>query len=328
MLPVKEYFKRPQIIAIVLLQRFFTWLPDKLYLQLMFRLKMGKKIDLKDPKTFSEKLQWLKLYNRKPEYTMMVDKYAVKDYVADIIGNEYIIPTLGVWDRVEDIEWDKLPNQFVLKTTYGGGGGGVLICKDKSHFDKELAKQKLFQSMKGDIYRTLREWPYKNVPHRIIAEKYLEQKTKLANLNEKQKQINDENLNDYKFFCFDGKVKAMFIATDRFTKEGSQKNVKFDFFDENFNHLPFTQGHPNADIKPVKPPCFEQMKLIAEKLSAGLPHVRVDVYECDGKIYFGELTFFHFSGTMPFVPEKWDNIFGDWLNLKPLINCTDAGLLK
>lgn len=156
-----------------IIQNFFGWLPDKTYLQLLYRFKMGHRLDLNHPKTFTEKIQWLKLYNRRPEYTLMVDKYAVKKYVADIIGEKYIIPTLGVWDKPEDIDWDALPNEFVLKTTHGGGSGGVVICKDKKTFDRNKAILTLRDSMNGDIYRSLREWPYKDVKKRVLAEKYM-----------------------------------------------------------------------------------------------------------------------------------------------------------
>ena len=179
-----------------IIQNFFRWLPDKTYLQLLYRFKMGHRLDLNHPKTFTEKIQWLKLYNRRPEYTLMVDKYAVKKYVADIIGEKYIIPTLGVWDKPEDIDWDALPNEFVLKTTHGGGSGGVVICKDKKTFDRNKAILTLRDSMNSDIYRSLREWPYKDVKKRVLAEKYMAPKDMVNN------PIYD--LSDYKFFCFNG----------------------------------------------------------------------------------------------------------------------------
>ena len=286
-----------EILLIIVYKTRYVW-TDKAYLKATFRLRMGKKLDLENPKSFSEKLQWLKLYDRKPEYTTMVDKYAVKEYVANIIGEEYIIPTLGVWDDVEEIEWDKLPNQFVLKTTHDSGG--VVICRDKQIFDKEKAKKKLQKSLKHNYYMSGREWPYKNVPRRIIAEKYIEP----------EPEIND--LPDYKFFCFDGEVKALFVATDR-QKEG--EDVKFDFFDADFNHLPFKQGHEHAAITPQKPKNFELMKKAAAQLSKGLPQARVDLYEVGDKVLFGEVTLFHFSGLVPFRPDEWDKIFGDMLTL-------------
>ena len=266
---------------------------------MMFYIQMGKRLDLKNPHTFSEKLQWLKLYNRKPEYTMMVDKYAVKGIVANIIGEQYIIPTLGVWDRPEDIDWDSLPRQFVLKTTNGGGSKGVVICKEKDSFDRVKAVKKLSQAFRRDIYKKFREWPYKNVHPRIIAEEFMEDNV-------------TRELRDYKFFCFDGKVKALFIASDRMVKG---EETKFDFFDENYHHLPLTNGHPNADVLPTKPVCFEKMKELSAKLSVGIPHVRIDFYEVNGKVFFGEMTFFHWSGMKPFEPDYWDTQFGEWIHL-------------
>lgn len=287
--------------------RIFAWIwskvghvfGDAIYLKVRFRLLMGKKLNLKNPKTFSEKLQWLKLYDRRPEYTTMVDKYAVKDYVAGIIGSEYIIPTLGVWNRPEDIEWDKLPNRFVLKTTNGGGSFGVVICKDKAVFDREKAIKALKANMHSD-WRVQMEWPYKNVPHRIIAEQYIEPTP------------DTKDLPDYKFFCFNGEVKGLFVATERH-KEG--EDVKFDFFDADFNHLPLKQGHENANPYPSKPHNFELMKQAAAKLSKGYPQVRVDLYDLGDMVLFGELTLYHFGGMVPFRPEEWDKVFGDMLTL-------------
>ena len=274
--------------------KYASLIPDKMFLKCFYRKHLNKKLNLKNPQTYNEKLQWLKLYDRKPIYTTMVDKAAAKEYVANILGEEYIITTLGIWNSPDDIEFDRLPNQFVLKTTHDSGG--VVICKDKSHFDIKNAKEKLNGLLKKKAFYYGREWPYKNVIPRVIAEEY----------------ISDSHgeLNDYKFFCFDGKAKALFVATDRFT------DTKFDFFDLDFNHLPIVNGHPNADREFVKPNDFEKMIKIAEKLSVGIPHVRVDLYNIESKIYFGELTFSHYSGIVPFEPEKWDNIFGEWLKKK------------
>lgn len=307
MMQIKKYIRCSQRVAVKMLQHYGSWIPDKLYIQWMYRLKMGKKLNFKNPTTFSEKLQWLKLYNRRPEYTTMVDKYAVKEYVANIIGTKYIIPTLGVWDRPEDIEWDSLPNQFVLKTTHGGGNTGVVICKDKATFDKQKAIIKLHKSLKQDIYRTLREWPYKNVPRRIIAEQFIE--------------AENNDLPDYKFFCFDGEVKALFIGTERGTG-----NVKFDYYDADFNHLDLIQQHPMSGRDISKPAGFEEMKKVACKLSQGIPHVRIDLYEVRGHIYFGEYTFYHHGGCVPFHPKKWDDVFGSWINLDSRSIITNAYL--
>lgn len=273
-------------------------LPDKAYLKLLFKLKLGKSLNLKNPKTFNEKLQWLKLYDRKPIYTTMVDKYAVKEYVANIIGDEYIIPTLGVWDSFDEINFDELPNQFVLKCTHDSGG--LVICRDKSSLDITAAKEKIEKSLKANYYWRGREWPYKNAKQRIIAEKYVE-------------DADTEELRDYKFFCFDGEVKALFIATERFKKRAE---TKFDFFDTDFNHLPFINGHPNAETLPEKPQKFDEMKRLAAKLSKGIPQLRVDFYEANGKVFFGELTFFHFGGLVPFEPHEWDEKLGSFIKLK------------
>lgn len=271
------------------------FIPDKLYLQMLYRQVFDKKLDLKNPKGYNEKLFWMKLYDHRPEYTTMVDKYAVKKYVADIIGEEYIIPTIGVWNKPEDIEWEKLPNQFVLKCTHDSGG--LVICRDKEKLDIQSAMNKLRKSLKNNYYKAGREWPYKNVTRRIIAEKYMEDKS----LGE---------LPDYKFFCFDGVVKALFIGTERGTGD-----VKFDYYDADFNHLDIVQLHPMSGKDLPKPQHFDKMKELASKLSKGLPQVRVDFYNINGDIYFGELTFFHHGGVIPFHPESWDYTFGSWIKL-------------
>jgi hypothetical protein len=282
------------------LVRMARLLPDKVYLSLKFFRVFGKWPNWKNPQTFSEKLQWLKLYDRKPEYTTMVDKYAVKEYVASIIGEEYVIPTLGIWDRPEDIEWDMLPNQFVLKTTHGGGNEGVVICRDKASFNKGNAIAKLKESLCTDLYEVWREWPYKNVVKRVLAEKFVEPCRGIRDLA------------DYKFFCFDGEVKGLFVATER---QNPNEEVKFDFFDADYNHLPFRQGHDHAKTTPPKPKNFELMKRLATQLSEGIPHVRVDLYDLGDKVLFGELTLFHFSGMEPFEPEEWYVKFGNLIHL-------------
>ncbi len=278
-------------------RKFFNWMPDSLYLRIQFRLAMKKKLDLTHPKSYNEKIQWLKLNDRKPEYTIMVDKYAVRDYIKGKIGSEYLIPLVGgPWNRFEDIEFEKLPEQFVLKCNHDSGG--LVICKDKSKLDKDVARKKINKSLKRNFYWANREWPYKNVKPCIIAEQYM---------------VDDSGyeLRDYKFFCFDGEPKAMFIATDR----SGHNSTKFDFFDMDFNHLPFTNGHPCADTTPSKPKCFEQMIQLAKVLSKGIKQVRVDFYEISGQVYFGELTFSHWSGMVPFNPEEWDYKFGEWIDL-------------
>ena len=273
------------------------FLPDVPFLKLKYRVAMKKKLNLKKPVTYNEKLQWLKLHDRKPIYTDMVDKFEAKRYVAERIGEEYIIKTLGVWDHFDEIDFDKLPERFVLKCTHDSGG--LVIVKDKNNLDKAAAKEKIEKCLKRNFYYAGREWPYKNVKPRVLAEEYMED-SKTAELR------------DYKFFAFNGKVKALFIASER---QKENEETKFDFFDAEYNHLPVRNGHPNAEIPPEKPKNFEKMKAFAEKLSEGIPHLRVDFYEVDGKIYFGELTFSHWSGMVPFEPEEWDKTFGDWIEL-------------
>lgn len=280
---------------------FFNWIPDDIYLKKEFKVRMGKELNLKKPQTFNEKLQWLKLYDRNPEYTMMVDKYAAKQYVANKIGEEYIIPTLGVWTKFDDIDFDKLPNQFVLKCTHDSGG--LVICKDKSTLDITAAKRKIEHCLKRKYYYIHREWPYKNVHPRIIAEKYMTDNANSSTTN--------ETLKDYKFYCFDGKVRFLMINSDR----NSKTSTKADYFDRNFNWLDFTWGYEHANVRPVKPDCFDEMIAISEKLSKRLPHVRVDLYECNGKIYFGELTFYDGSGFDKIEPIEWDYKIGQMLKL-------------
>lgn len=268
---------------------------DKLYLKCLFRDRTGKKLNLNNPQTFCEKLQWLKLYDRKEEYIKLVDKYEVKKYVAEKFGEQYVIPTLGCWNSFDEIDFDKLPDKFVLKCTHDSGG--IVICKDKKTFDIEEARIKINNSLATDFFFSGREWVYKKISKRIIAESYMVDESGVE-------------LKDYKFFCFDGKVKAMFVATDRFEKE-----TKFDFFDANFNHLPIKCGHPNSDKMPSKPACFDKMIELAEKMAKGFPHIRIDLYNINGNIYFGEYTFYHWSGMQMLEPFEWEEKFGSLIKL-------------
>lgn len=278
-------------------RNFLKWVPDQIIIEKKYLYAFRKKLNLENPASYTEKLQWLKLYDRRPEYTEMTDKYLVKKMIAEKIGSEYIIPTLGIWEQFEDIDFDALPDSFVLKCTHDCGS--VILCRDKKTLDIPAARKKLSAAMKRNYYWGEREWPYKNIKPQIIAEKYMA-------------DSDVKGLRDYKFFCFNGNVRAMFVASDRFSAD---TDVKFDFFDENFNHLPIRNGHDNAVVPPERPVCFEKMKELATILSEGIPHVRVDLYEVDGKVYFGEMTFFHFGGFVPFEPEEWDKIFGSWLFL-------------
>lgn len=274
----------------------FDRMPDEQYLKLKYKSIFGKELNLDNPQTFNEKLQWLKLYNRKPEYTVMVDKYKVREYIAQMIGEEYLIPLLGVWDDPDEIDFDALPDQFVLKCNHNSGLG-MCICKDKSELDISRVKAELRKGLKQDYYLTGREWPYKDVPRKIIAERYMEDAS--------------GELRDYKFYCFNGVMKFVMINSDRNT----DKPTRADYFDCDFNWLDFTWGYSHAEVHPQKPEQFEKMVAIAERLSKGLPHIRVDLYDCNGKIYFGELTFFDGSGFDKIEPLEWDYKLGQMITL-------------
>ena len=289
--------KDPYYACSLLLNRVGRFVSDENFVKWTYYLTFRKKLDLDNPQTFNEKLQWLKLYDRREEYTQMVDKYEAKKFVANLIGEEYIIPTLGVYDSFDEIDFDKLPNQFVLKCTHNSGG--IIICRDKASLDIPKARKQMTKWLKKNPFWSNREYPYKNIKPRIIAEQYMEDES-------------GYELKDYKFFCFDGEAKYIFVATDR-GKEGEE--TKFDFFDMDWNHLPFTNGHPNSPTSINKPENFEEMKALSRKLSTNMPHIRVDLYNISGKIYFGELTFYHWSGLTPFVPEEWDYKFGECISL-------------
>ena len=274
-------------------------LPDKVHIQLQYFYHFHKFINLKNPKTFNEKLQWLKLYDKNPAYTIMVDKYGVKEYVADKIGGQHIIPTLGVWNNPEEIDFYKLPEQFVLKCVHDSKS--VIVCKDKNNFDKKAAIVKLSKALKNNLYWYGREYPYKNVKPCVIAEKYME--------DEKTKE-----LRDYKFFCFNGKPVYCQVISDRSTNEC------VDFFDMEWNLQEFTglhayYPHPHYKYKIEKPVSFEQMKQACVILAKNIPFVRADFYEINGKMYFGELTFFPASGFGQFYPDEWNKKTGDLLIL-------------
>ena len=294
---LKKYLNNLVLLRSVLLAHLGQGLPDKFYLQLKWRICMGYRLDLKNPKTYNEKLQWLKLYDRNPLYTQLVDKYAVKEYVSEKIGANHVIPTLGVWDKVEDIEWEKLPNQFVLKCTHDSGG--LVICKDKKELDMKQASKILSVSLSYDYYKAGREWPYKNVPRKIIAEKYMID----HHLGE---------LRDYKFFCFNGQVRFFKIDYDRFV------NHHANYYDCEGNFLDFGELNYNRDSKRKLeiPETLKDMITFAEILSNNIPFVRVDFYDVDGNVYFGEMTFYPATGMGKIDPEEWDLRIGKWLNLE------------
>lgn len=292
---LKKVLKNPGIaLNYILVQRIARLIPDKALLKMRYRIMMGKSLNLKKPQTYNEKLQWLKLYDRKSEYTQMVDKYEVRKYISETIGEEYLIPLLGVYDSFDEINFNFLPNQFVLKPNHTSGD--IFICRDKSKINYLELENRVEKWMKRDFYWLSREWQYKNIKPRIICEQYMVDESGVE-------------LKDYKFFCFDGKPKAMFVATDRWI------DTRFDFYDMEFNHLPFTQHYKNATKKILRPKGFDKMVELAIQLSKDISHVRVDFYDINGKIYFGELTFTHFSGFEKFDPEEWDFIFGSWIKL-------------
>lgn len=276
-----------------------TFLPDELYLKILFRLKMGERLDMNNPTTFNQKLQWLKVHDRNPKYPKMVDKYEAKFIAEKVVGSNYIIPTLGVWEDFDDMEISSLPKSFVLKTTHGGGNRTVFVCEDKDKFDFSKAKAVLNSSLKkNEIFVNFREWPYLGIRPRIIAEELLKDKS--------------GDLKDYKFYCFNGEPKSVLVVSDRQSINGPY----YDYFDMDFNPFPYrTKGAIKNPTTPKKPTAFEEMKNIAKKLSEGTYHVRVDLYCCNENVYFGEWTFYDASGYDKFIPNEWDGIIGSWLQL-------------
>ena len=290
-----KYFKNPSRFIWFLGARNIIPISDEYMLKVIYKCAFNKKLDLINPRTFNEKLQWLKLNDRKDIYTTMVDKYEVKKYVSDLIGEKYIIPTIGIYDKFNDINFDVLPSKFVIKCTHDSGG--IVIVKDKKLLDKKKAKKKINKSLKRNYYYPSREWPYKNVKPRIIVEKYIE------NAN--------EELIDYKFFCFNGVCKVVLVCSERF----SSNNMCETWFDENWNFLDITESGHRTNINIKKPKNFELMKELCSKLSANISFLRVDFYEVNDKIYFGELTFYPASGYERFEPEYWNERLGDLIDL-------------
>jgi hypothetical protein len=271
---------------------------EELHLKILFYLHMGRKLDLKNPKTLNEKMQWLKLYDHRPEYKYMVDKITAKDYATKMLGSQYVVPLLGVWDKPEDIDFNSLPDKFVLKTNHSGGNTGVIVCKDKSKLNKQDAINKLNKSLKSDISVSLREWVYDGMKKQVFAEELLESST--------------GDIDDYKFYCFDGYADAVLVCVDRQIGE-----PKFYFFDENWQLKRYNKRGKEApkDFTLPKPSNIEKMFEIARLLSKGIPHLRVDLYNVDGKIYFGETTFFTASGFDTNRLPEADLYFGDLVKL-------------
>lgn len=303
-----RYLKEPfKIIRALGSRGVFNWMPDKPYLKLVYWGETGKRLNLDNPVSFNEKLQWLKLYNRKPEYRKYVDKFAVRSYISEAIGEQYLIPLLSVYEDVEEIDWDVLPKEFVLKCTHGSGCN--IICADRDKLDIQTSILKLNKWMKKSWYWFGREWPYKNVRPRIICEKYISE--------------TDKPPNDYKVLCFEGKAKLIQVHYDRFTIH------KQDFYDVNWNKTEILQRFPMSNILLNKPPALEKMLQLSEVLSQNQHHLRIDWYVVKDKLYFGEITFFDASGFCPFDKEEHDIMLGGWINLEreaePLNVYSDGG---
>lgn len=301
---VREVCKNPYLIFKSLAARgYLKWLGDQTYIKFLFRSRMGKWPDLKAPKTFNEKLQWMKLYDRRPEYVTMVDKYAAKKYAADIIGQTYIIPTLGVWDRFEDIDFDGLPQQFVLKCTHDSGG--LVICRDKENLDRRAAREKLQTALARNYYYASREWPYKDVKPRILAEQYMEDNTSAAS-------DMPAGLTDYKFYCFDGEPAFLYISKGL----EDHATARISFLTLDWKPAPFQRrDYAPFETLPAKPAGWDTMLQICRKLSKGYPFLRVDLYQIGSRVYFSELTLTPCSGMLPFETPEQDRQLGDLLHL-------------
>lgn len=296
---IKKVMKNPKLILLYISGfRIFRIIPDKLFLKMKYYLKMKQKLDLNNPETFNEKLQWIKLYDRKPEYVTYVDKFAVRDYIKQTIGEEYLIPLIGVYDNVNEIPWGDLPNRFVLKCTHGSGCN--IICKNKQELDIKESKRKLKRWMKKNYYWYGREWSYKNVKPRIICEEFIS-------------GTNKKIPNDLKVMCFNGKAKLIELHIDRFSSSHTQ-----DFYDINWTKTQISQGRgfaaQSSKFAP-EPIRFKEMLRLSEILAKNKYHVRIDWYEINGRLYFGEITFFDGSGFEPFDNPEDDLILGSWIDL-------------
>lgn len=274
-----------------------NWMPDQLYLSAMWRAYFHKKLDWKNPKSFNEKVQWLKVKDRNPLYPTLVDKYAVRAWIADKIGEQYLVPLVGgPWNSFDEIDFDALPERFVLKSTHDSGG--VVICRNKDEFNRQSAREKLVKSLKRNYYWSGREWPYQFVQPRIIAETYLGSEAGVEPT-------------DYKFIMCGGVCICLFVTTNRFT--GGRMNMTF--FDADWNRLPFERVYPADPKTPERPEQYDEMIRVAEKLAKNLPLVRVDLYETNHKVFFGEMTLYPGSGMETFQPIDWDYKLGDWVEL-------------
>ena len=279
---------------------FLNMMDDKTYLSLRYRYATGKKIHWNNPKEFNEKLLWLMVHDHNPKYKVLVDKFEVKKYIAQLIGEEYVIPLLAVGERFEDIDFDSLPNQFVVKCNHDSGG--IVICKDKSQFDYEAAKNLINSHLDKEFYRITREWPYRDIKRKVIVEKYMED----------QNNESGGELRDYKFYCFNGEPKFLYLSQGLTNHETAKINyVSLEWEKEEF----YREDYKQFDVLPGKPTNFEKMIDLAKVLSQGFPFVRVDIYEINQKIYFGEMTLYPGAGITEFFPDKWNAVLGDYIDI-------------
>lgn len=292
---ILKSLREPQRILLKLDRCNIIRLKDETFLKYRYKIEMNQQLDLENPKTFNEKLQWLKIHDRNPLYTKLVDKYAVRLYITERIGEKYLIPLYGIYDSFDEIDFSKLPNQFVIKCNHDSGG--VIVCKNKAELNKKLAKQKINKSLNKNYYYSGREWPYKNVKPKIIVEKYME-------------DVQCHELIDYKVMCFHGEPKLIFTCSERFSGD-----LKVTFFDLNWKRLAFERHYSVSDKKIKKPKNLKNMIELSKILSTNIPFVRVDWYEVNGEIYFGEMTFYPGGGMEEFRPDEWDRKLGDMIDL-------------
>ncbi len=303
---LKEIVNNPKLLYISAANHGLTdFVSDEQHIKNVWSISKGGKLNLECPQTFCEKLQWLKLHDHNPMYSIMVDKVEMKKWVTERIGIGHVVPIYGVWDSFEQIDRESLPNEFVIKTTHDSSG--LSICKDKQSFDWERARARVEKSLSRNYFMQWREWPYKNVRPRVFAEKLIVERG--------GRDVDGDALTDYKFFCFNGEPKVMYVSKD------TSSDPRTDFFDMEYRHLPFRMADPNADVLPLKPPAFDEMKRYAALLSEGIPHLRVDFYCVDGCVYVGELTFYHNAGFSHIEPEEWDKKLGDWIDLSLAYDC-------
>ena len=290
----KKFFRNREF-RLKLIQA-LRFIPDRPYLKLVYWLKTGQHLNLEKPVTFCDKLNWLKLYNQHPEYTQLVDKIAVHDYLRKQLGEDIGLPMLGFWKHYDEIDFDALPEQFVLKCNHDSGS--VKVIRDKQKINHAEFRAFFEDRLKRNPFPDGREYPYKKVTPRILAEKYMT-------------PPGEADINDYKFFCFNGKPEILFVATERSCE------CKFDFFDMDFKHLDITNIHPQCGHELPKPECFNEMKMLAARLAKGMAFVRIDLYQIQGKVYFGEFTFFHAGGFWPLHPHDWEIKLGNMIQITP-----------